>query len=92
MVSKPTNITGWPNLVGVLAMSQDTSKHSDCSTTRPHSPQSAEPTPRGAPPADPVEPRRDPAPYSASGVQLKHAKWRADETLSLDSENYSGKD
>lgn len=58
---------------------KDTSKHSDCSTTRPHSPQSAEPTPRGAPPADPVEPRRDPAPYSASGVQLKHAKWRADE-------------
>lgn len=23
--------------------------------------------------------RRDPAPYSASGVQLKHAVWKADE-------------
>lgn len=62
---------------------KDTSKHSwDCSTTRPHSPQSVEPTPRPEPPEPAVEPepkRRDPAPYSASGVQLKHAKWRADE-------------
>jgi len=54
---------------------KDSSKHSwDCSTTHPHSPHSAEPTPRPEP-AEPAEQqRRDPAPYAASGVQLKHAK------------------
>jgi len=71
-----TSMGSWAESEGIkFETAKDLSKHSwDCTT--------AEPTPRTVelpPPVEPpAAPRRDPAPYSASGVDLKDAVWKAE--------------